>query len=407
MKLTGIIDNTKKQFAFAGWGLIAGLLLLTGCERRELYVYSEEFKSASLDVDWRKYSSRNPDGMTLWFYPDDMLRKPYRATTANVRHHELYLAGGIYQGVVIDYSPEEYSNQVFFDLDDPKQARVEARPAAYQPDSVPDIYGSAAFHTAIPSVEDATGYYTVSDQPEEMALDTLKDMNIPLTEYGDYVPYKERDTYQSKLVVTEFQSTPLSIIQKVRIRIFLKGFNYLWRTNASLAGLSKGHYLVKDQNTNEPCLIALDDWELIRTGDNQGYIATTITSFGLRPNSIKNPVLKSSATRAPGDTEPDYPSEEGWDSYYTDLCLPEELRLNLHFVLRDHATELNYHFDVGNHVVFFENQHVLRIDLTEEDFENDPSLEPIVLPYVEPYNGTGFDADVTDWEDEPPVDIDF
>ena len=39
MKLSDIISNIVNQSAMAGWGFIASLLLLTACERRELYVY--------------------------------------------------------------------------------------------------------------------------------------------------------------------------------------------------------------------------------------------------------------------------------------------------------------------------------------------------------------------------------
>ena len=47
------------------------ILMLAGCERRELYVYGDEFHSVELEVDWRKYADRDPDGMTVWFYPLD------------------------------------------------------------------------------------------------------------------------------------------------------------------------------------------------------------------------------------------------------------------------------------------------------------------------------------------------
>ena len=93
---------------------IINLLLLlavtTSCERRELYVYGDEYRSVELNVDWRKYSQTDPDGMTAWFYPlNTEQNKPYRITTANVRRHELYLPGGLYRGMVIDYSPEEHA----------------------------------------------------------------------------------------------------------------------------------------------------------------------------------------------------------------------------------------------------------------------------------------------------------
>ena len=91
----------------------------------------------------------------------------------------------------------------------------------------------------------------------------------------------------------------------------------------------------------------------------------------------------------------------GWYDYETDLCDSDELRLNLVFVLRDHSTILKYQFDVGRQVVSFDEQLVLRLDLDEEYFDpdNPDGGDPIELPYVEAYSGTGFDANVSEWEE--------
>ena len=435
MSYSKIYKNTFQVLAAA-----FALLVTTGCERRELYVYGDEFKSVTLDVDWRDYEGGTPDGMTVWFYPlDDPTHAVYRNTTANVRHHELYLPGGHYQGVVIDYSPEEFSNQEFLELQSLQTARVESRPALYQPDSltvvgdgVPEgksgevnkvLFGEAAWtarQTARPAVREQSGLYTVADNPELMALDTLDNMEIYKSKYGDYIPWKERDTYQSDIVIQNFLSQPKSIVWKLRIRVFVRnGFNYLWQTPSSITGLADGHFLGLDKNTDRSCLFAIEGWELQRTGDNCGYIGVTLSTFGLRPESILDTKKYHHGTRAPGDTEPDYGPENWWD-YYTGLCLPDELRLNLSFTLRDHATTVNYHFNVGHCAVSFDEQLVLRIDLDENFFDpenpdgawgkgGDPDnpTPDIDLPYVDAYNGAGFDADVTPWQDEPPVDIEM
>ena len=431
------------------------LLMLAGCERRELYVYGDEFHSVELEVDWRKYADRDPDGMTVWFYPLDTegtvlsVQKPYRTTTANVRHHDLYLPGGNYQGVVVDYSPEEFSRQAFVQVDTLETARVEATPSSYQPDSltvagegVPkglsdevnwELYGEPAWtsiQTDRPAIREETGLYTVANQPEPMALDTLDNRHIDRGEYGDYIPWQERDTYQSQIKITTLRSEPESIVWQLRIRVWIQsGFNYLWQSPASITGLADGHFLPLDKNTDRPCLLSIDGWDLRRTGDNSGYVETTITTFGIRPETLlDNRELRNgndlserifSYTRAPGDSEPDY-GDPAWWEHYVKNCLPEDVRLSLSFVLRDHATTLTYHFNVGHYIVSYDNQLVLRLELGPEFFDPDnpngaygdggdpgnPSPE-IDLPFVEAYNGTGFGADVTPWEDMPPVDISF
>ena len=419
------------------------LLMLAGCERRELYVYGDEFHSVELEVDWRRYADRDPDGMTVWFYPlDDPTKQPYRTTTANVRHHDLYLPGGYYQGVVVDYSPEEFSRQEFLSLERMDSARVEATPSSYQPDSltvagegVPrglsdevnrQLYGEPAwtdYQYPRPAVREQTGLYEVANQPEEMALDTLNNRYVDRGEYGDYIPWQERETYQSQIRLTQIYSEPGTIVWKLRIRVWIKdGFNYLWQSPSSITGLADGHFLPRDIITDNPCLLSIDGWETERTGENSGYISTTLNVFGIRPVTLRPDREEHegrevqqvySYTRA-GESEPE------WWEYYTKNCLPEDIRLNLSFVLRDHATTLHYHFNVGHYVVSWDNQLVLRIELGPEFFDpnnphgangeggdpDNPSPD-IILPYVEAYNGTGFGADVTPWIEEPPVEITF
>ena len=365
------------------------------------------------------------------------MQKPYRTTTANVRHHDLYLPGGNYQGVVVDYSPEEFSRQAFVQVDTLETARVEATPSSYQPDSltvagegVPkglsdevnwELYGEPAWtsiQTDRPAIREETGLYTIANQPEPIALDTLDNRHIDRGEYGDYIPWQERDTYQSQIKITTLRSEPESIVWQLRIRVWIQsGFNYLWQSPASITGLADGHFLPRDKNTDRPCLLSIDGWDLRRTGDNSGYVETTISTFGIRPASIdpsRQLHHNGVATRA-GETESDYGTPGRYD-YYSDFCLPEELRLNLAFTLRDHATTLTYHFNVGHMVVEFDEQLVLRIELGPDFFDPDNpdgaygkggGDGAIDLPFVEAYNGTGFGADVTPWEDMPPVDISF
>ena len=127
-----------------------------------------------------------------------------------------------------------------------------------------------------------------------------------------------------------------------------------------------------------------------------GYITTTVSTFGLRPESVRADRQLHAGTRADGD-------------YYTRVCNADDIKFNISFLLRDHATLLHYHFNVGNQMVSFDNQLVLRLDVGPEFFyPNNPNgPKPIELPQVDAYNGTGFGADVTPWDDEPPVDVDF
>ena len=445
----------------AAIAIIVIILMLTGCERRELYVYVDEFYDVYLDVDWSDYTSRRPDGMTIWFYPNDGdgSTKPQRHTTANTSHYEFYLAGGRWQTLLIDYSPDEFSHQKFFGMDTLQTARVEAAPAAEQPEAFETIfqqldvktdyipftklYGDSCWTYELPSREEKTGFYTVSDQPESMALDTLKDMMVSHGQYGDYIPWQERDTYQSTITVQGFECRPQPVVQKLLIRVFVRGIQYMWQLQGTLAGLSNGRYLAEDRNTETPCLIMLDDWRLEVINDSLGFVQTTINTFGLRPSTVRGARNAVTGEMVRSNTRSE--AVDG-NSYYWLDCDADELRLNLRFTLRDHAKVLEYQYDIGNQIIEVDGQHLLRADLDTRFFGTsygqkgdpgepgkdgmpgkdgrdgkdgidgkdgwvypapDPNNEEPDLPYVDPYNGAGFSADVAPWEEVPPIDVHF
>ena len=382
------------------------ILLITSCERRDLYVYGDEFHSLTLHVDWHDYADRNPDGMTAWFWPretddrevPDSLAswgEPYRFTTANVQKYDLYLHSGKYHGVVIDYSPEEYSRQQFLDMDDIWQARVVATPDPNQPqeDSLglnKALYGSEAYGHGMPETQGGNGLYVVRSQPEEMGVDTLCNMEVTAGEYGDYVPYSERNTYQQQLTVKEFRVKPQSPIWQLRLRLPVKGVTNIWQVVATVAGLADGYYLARGCNTNSPCMVRVTDWQVVKTdNEGHGYVDTTVRTFGLRPKACTTSSARTT---------------RGGELVITDAS---EVRLNLQFTLRDRKTVCTYQYDLGRYVEEFGDEQVLRLWLDEDDFKEDPNLGSgdIDLPYVDAYEGTGFGADVTPWEDGQEAEV--
>lgn len=356
------------------------LMLSTSCERRELWVYQDRFKQVELDIDWRNYfrnqqlypNTPDPDGMTVWFFPRDG-RKSFRYTTTEVRHYETYLSAGQYDGLVIDYSPEEYGHQEFIGMDYANTAKVQATASSYQVSTIPELYGEPAYAHQLAKNED--GSYTIAWEPELIANDTVH-MDVKSGKYDQYIPYKERDTYQSTLVKQLYNMEPLLIPWNMRIRIYIKGIYYLYNTEASLAGMADGYYLVDCKTSETPCLLKLDDWEVHVTGDNVGYIAKTFRTWG--PMNFTNM---------------DYDiTQKGGVQELSDRT-KDEVRVNLKFTLRDRKTVLYYHFDVGNLMRAYWNEYALRIDL-EDGFDGQP-----VLPYVDPANGIGIGGIVVPWED--------
>lgn len=314
--------------------LLIMALSVVGC-RRELWVHGDNFYTVRLNVNWNDYSQSDPGGMTVWFLPTDNVGQLHSYTTAQVRQADFYLARGKYHGIVCDYSPQEFSTIEFLDMDDYEKARVQLT---------------------------AEG-----NQPEPIALDTLQNIVVSNGPYNEYIPYDERDDYQQALNVQQFQVRPHSLVWKMRLRIYVKGIEYLYQVHGELTGLADGHYLARDVNTERSCTVSIDEWTLQPTGENEGYIAATISTFGLRPGHEN---------------------------------ISEDLKLNLRMLLRDHTTVCTYSYNVGDDVVNISEQQVLRMDLGSE-ISGLPDL-----PYVEALDGTGFDGVVTPWnDDEPPADV--
>ncbi|MBR4898859.1 MAG: DUF5119 domain-containing protein [Prevotella sp.] len=397
----------------------AAIVLLTANScRRDLWVFQDNYQQVEVNIDWRNYyrewgitgyagtqpgnpsilPAADPDGMTVWFFPRDG-RTSFRYTTAEVRHFSVYLSQDKYDGVVIDYSPEEYGRQEFVGMDFANTAKVQSTPASYQADSIPDLFGSLCYAHQLPNVN-ANGYYTIANEPEDIASDTVF-MDIKSGKYDRYIPYEERDTYQQTLVNQVFNMEPLIIPWNMRVRIYVKGIYYLWKVQASLAGVADGYYLVDCKSSSTPCLLKLDDWEVYITGDNVGYIAKTFKTWG--PMNFENRNWDVHTPQRP-QSQRDYTNLPAIDGYsYEELSSrnPDEMRLNLRFLLRDRKTSVYYHFDVADMVNVFRNEYALRIDLMEDD------VRVPNLPFVEAYNGMEFGGIVVPWAPEDPVDVQF
>ena len=396
-------------------------LLTTASCRRDLWVYQDNYKQVELDIDWRNYyrewgitpnvnpnaqPAADPNGMTVWFFPKDG-RESFKYTTSEVRHFETYLSRGDYDGLVIDYSPEEYGHQEFVGMKFANTAKVQATANSYQADSIPELYGEPAYGRTLPK-KNANGLYEIAWEPEDIANAPIH-FTVNTGEYDRYIPYEERDTYQSTLVKQLYKMEPLLIPWNMRVRIYIKGIYYLYGIEGSIAGLADGYKLVDCVSSDTPCLLKLDDWEVYldpntRDYDAQGglgYIAKTFKTWGPMEFTNRNWDVHT-PQRALSDRE--YHTDAAIDGYsYEELITRpiDEIRINLRLTLRDRRTVLYYHFNVGNKINVFRNEYALRIDLMN-GFVGQPEL-----PYVDAVNGMDIDGIVIPWDNEVPVDVTF
>ena len=173
---------------------LAVFFMLTGCLRRPLWVYTDEYRQVELITDWSLCDAA-PDGMTAWFSADDLSGRNRSITTAEVYHTWLNLPNGWWTGVVFDYSPAEYGNQEFLGMHRPDSCYVRCKYSMNQPKADEDLYGGFA----VPSYMDIplsseTGLHLVSSEPDPMCADTLKQVHIITGVEGDLIPWKDMET---------------------------------------------------------------------------------------------------------------------------------------------------------------------------------------------------------------------
>lgn len=359
---------------------LAAVFLLSGCLRRPLWIYTDEFRQVELITDW-SLCDEYPDGMTAWFMSEDLSGQNRRIVTADVYKSSLNLPRGIFTGIVFDWSPAEYGSQEFLYMHRPDSALVRSRFLVNQPKADDNLYGAHALPEGmVIPVNEETGMHMVSAIPEPICADTLKRVEIITGAEGDLIPWNAQEDFQSKLTTQTFYAYPKPILWRMRIYVQLNGYDYMSSVKGTIAGLADGNRLAYLRHTDTPCLYILDGWEGSRNMDNTGSIAITIYTFGLRSSFSQ-------------DTKADDVVDVGEDDIYP-------FRLNLQFLLRDGQTVLNYHYDIAaDHVRVYQDQAVCRIEIPIE-------IGP-ELPYVDAEGSAGFNADVTPWQDGGSADIDI
>lgn len=367
--------------------------LLTAC-RRDLWVYTDQFRQVELITDWSN-AHEQPGGMTWWFMKCDNSGHNNHNTTGEVTHTWLSLPQGTYDGVVFDYSPAEYAHQEFIGMAYPDSALVHQLPSADQPGTNEHLYGDYAvpdYLTGIPRYT-PTGMYEVGAEPELINADTLKRVEIVTGVEGDLIPWEDRDSYAASLTTQTLHAAPQPLVWDLYVKVYVKGITYMSDVRGSIAGLADGCWLSSLRHTSSPCLQALDSWSGSTTGDsvdyNIGYIATTVHTFGMPDLDMPS---SSVLTRADGEETGNIHTQYG-----------ERLQLNLQFLLRDGSTVMNYHYDVDESCITIdENQLVVSINIPIDYPGGIPDL-----PYVETVDGTGFGADVSPWADGGTADTDM
>lgn len=383
--------------------LLAILVLATTACRRDLWVYTDEFRQVALQTDW-SLATEVPGGMTWWFMSDDLSGRYRRGTTAEINYTELNLPRGQFTGVVFDYSPAEYSHIEFLGMTRPDSALVHVCASADQPLPDDELYGIIAvpdYLSGVPMNPAGNGMHLLAAEPELMNADTLNHTQVTTGLDVDLVPWEDRDKYKQTVIEQILHAQPQPVVWKLNVRIPIRGANYMYSVKATVAGLTDGCWLTPLRHTSTPCLQLIDKWQLKSPVDSVSILTSSINTFGLPDHDMPQSPVDARRSMARQTTRDDSTPVIDYDGGEPSIY-DQQLRLNLQFLLRDETTVLNYHYDLGDDCIFIvDDQLIVNIDIPI-DYKGGGGIPD--LPYVDSKGSTGFDATVSPWADGGQAD---
>jgi hypothetical protein len=317
--------------------------------RRELADNRKEVTEIMVHVDWNKYADGNPTGMSVYTYGQDGDNE--RDVSNNVDSMLLDRPMGQYRLLVFNLSTDEFGSMDFHDMDNIDSARAMLTPVTQRQNRTWDKG------------------VTYQREPEALytAVDTL-----------DFSEQSARVTKRSTLMTDTWRydawEQPKPAITRLIIRVRIEAIRNLKSVEGSISGFSSGYYFGRNCGTDSTGTHLLDSWKVTvdSVGAANGYITTTISTFGLPPKSVHQ---------------------------------ANENVLKLAITLADNTIRV-YTLDVGNQFVVLpddEGGSGLSYQMTLYG-----KLADITLPTVKPSEeGSGFDAEVDDWDNGGNYDIVF
>ena len=355
------------------------LLLLAGCERRQLEVIVSETVRVKITVKWNvnfiPLYHHTPNGMTVMIW-DAAGGAPIVRTT-NDDHITVSLKPATYHMIVFNELADDYAPFMHF-VDADSYERIAMRATTFT------VASTRAWDDGI------TYMHTPEDPRIAVALDTfevtkemvLRDTTIliPYDEYqeGGYADYRESE------YVYSIDETPWPMSVDLFVKMRVKHRQSLKAVNGSISGLADGFYLSQIIRTSETGIIRFnpDDWERSKLGDDadsMGIVSTRIATFGLP-----------------------------YGKELLDNRVPSDNVLSLALQLTNDSV-VYANFQVGKCIHYITPEGLEAQIRYRQDLQNLQLIinlpDTIFLPPLSPASGTGFDAKVDDWEDGGTWDI--
>lgn len=337
--------------------LLLSMLLLAaaafGC-RRPLYYIEKESIDVIVRVLWKVEvypDGIKPDGVTLYFFRDGEYYM--QKTTADVDSCSVRLEPGKYRFFMISQSPEEFGNLIFDHMTDFDNASVSV-------------------------AETKNNWYTRAESEElinnpEMLVAGVSD-EFEVSEEMEEETLKTKAEYRT--VTIRVPVKPQSIVSQYWVTIYSDNADVLQSVRASTTGMARTFELTQNTTGEETATQFITHWTL--TMDNPasrvGHVDGKITTFGF-PNG-------------------EIPSSQ------------RDSTLNVSALLIDNKTVEDYVFNVGDKITLQDAPEGFRAlyRLVFGSVEAPEIHPPDVKPAEE---SSGFDANVSDWQEGDQVEVEM
>lgn len=234
--------------------ILVCILCLCGCRRCAHSNDSAGKVAVPVTVDWtgsqwKEYGEADrPSGMTLLAYDNEGKLKPVEVKTNNVDKASLNLDRGMWNILVFNQSIGEYSSLRFCNMDDYRQARIEAVPQETR------WFSSTR--------ADARGTVSTTKQPIWIAVGRHDLLNAT----GDGIVI-----------------SPQAVIRRMKVKLCFANFASLYSVRCVVSGIAGDWIMSKGQAGTGRTAHELTGWTVSPEGraSGLGTVETVLQTFGL------------------------------------------------------------------------------------------------------------------------------
>ena len=315
------------------------VLLLSGCEHKELCMEHPHLVPVRVETEWNKFGEL-PMNMTVLFFPQDT-SEVIHIQNYNPRSAKASLPVNTYDVVVHNELMNELGGIKFRNINNFSSAE------AYACDIL-------AQYSMTKSAEEPV----VAD-PERLGIAIIRNFEVTQEMLETY--WYQRDM-GLQIEENVLKVSPENKVYTIEVKIHARGVQYVRTVDASLSGLSEGYMMHSDMPSTQRVTHLIKNWQKVSTSDTDpdaGYLRGTCLSFGLPSNHTAEAAQNI---------------------------------LSMTVLLVDNETVMDYVFQVGNRFRTEQSNYnpTLRLEIGKSGTDhsgdigyNNPN-EPIVFPKVKP-----------------------